>query len=160
MFDFTSLPHPAPTSPEDRAAAMASLGFGTLFTDHMVTIRYTEGQGWHDALLGPRQPIALDPAAAVLHYAQEIFEGLKAYRMPDGSVASFRPQANAARFNASATRLAMPHLPEALFVESIRKLVAADIDWVPDADKGSLYLRPFMFASEAFLGVRPAKEYL
>ncbi|MBO9576046.1 MAG: branched-chain amino acid aminotransferase [Sphingobium sp.] len=158
--DFTTLPHPNPTSAQDRAAAMASLGFGTLFTDHMVTIRYTEGQGWHDAVLGPRVAIPLDPAAAVLHYAQEIFEGLKAYRMPDGSVASFRPEANAARFNQSADRLAMPALREDLFVESIRKLVAADIDWVPDADKGSLYLRPFMFASEAFLGVRPAREYL
>ncbi len=121
---------------------MASLGFGTLFTDHMVTIRYTEGQGWHDAVLGPRQAIPLDPAAAVLHYAQEIFEGLKAYRLPDGSVASFRPEANAARFNASATRLAMPHLPEDLFVESIRQLVGKDIGWVPEADKGSLYLAP------------------
>ncbi|HEY1124218.1 MAG TPA: branched-chain amino acid aminotransferase [Sphingobium sp.] len=160
MLDFTTLPHPAPTSAADRAAAMASLGFGTLFTDHMVTIRYTEGQGWHDAVLGPRQAIPLDPAAAVLHYAQEIFEGLKAYKLPDGSIASFRPEANAARFNKSADRLAMPQLPEELFIESIKKLVDADIDWVPDADKGSLYLRPFMFASEAFLGVRPAREYI
>ncbi len=160
MLDFSVSPLLNPTSPDERAAAMEQLGFGTLFTDHMVTIRYTEGQGWHDAALGPRQPIPLDPAAAVLHYAQEIFEGLKAYRLPDGAIASFRPQANAARFNQSATRLAMPHLPEDMFVESIRRLVAADADWVPDADKGSLYLRPFMFASEAFLGVRPAREYI
>ncbi len=160
MLDFTTLSHPAPTTAEDRAASMVQLGFGTLFTDHMVTIRYTEGQGWHDAVLGPRVAIPLDPAAAVLHYAQEIFEGLKAYKLPDGSIASFRPEANAARFNQSATRLAMPHLPEDLFVESIRKLVAADAAWVPEADKGSLYLRPFMFASEAFLGVRPAREYI
>jgi branched-chain amino acid aminotransferase len=160
MIEFATRLHPDPTPASDRAAAMANLGFGTVFSDHMVTIRYTEGTGWHDAVLGPRQPIPLDPAAAVLHYAQEIFEGLKAYRMPDGAVASFRPEANAARFNASADRLAMPHLPEALFVESIRQLVAADAAWVPDADKGSLYLRPFMFASEAFLGVRPAHEYL
>ncbi len=160
MLDFSNQPLTNPTTPQDRDAAMANLGFGTLFTDHMVTIRYTEGQGWHDAVLGQRQPIPLDPAAAVLHYAQEIFEGLKAYRMPDGSVSSFRPEANAARFNQSATRLAMPHLPEDLFVESIRQLVAADADWVPAADKGSLYLRPFMFASEAFLGVRPAREYI
>lgn len=160
MLSFTTLDHPALTAPEARSSMMAQLGFGTLFTDHMVTIRYTQGQGWHDATLGPRQPITLDPAAAVLHYAQEIFEGLKAYRMPNGSVACFRPQANAARFNMSATRLAMPELPEALFVESIRTLVAADEPWVPEADMGSLYLRPFMFASEAFLGVRPAREYL
>jgi branched-chain amino acid aminotransferase len=158
--NFTIRQHPAPVPADQRAAAMETLGFGTLFTDHMVTIRYTEGQGWHDAVLGPREAIPLDPAAAVLHYAQEIFEGLKAYRMPDGTVASFRPEANAARFNRSADRLAMPALPEELFVESIKKLVAADIDWVPAADKGSLYLRPFMFASEAFLGVRPAREYI
>ncbi len=160
MTAFTTVPLSTPTSADARTALMADPGFGRVFTDHMVTIRYTEGQGWHDAVLGPRQPIPLDPAAAVLHYAQEIFEGLKAYRLPDGSVASFRPEANAARFNQSARRLAMPALPEDLFVGSIRALVSADKDWVPSADKGSLYLRPFMFASEAFLGVRPANEYL
>jgi branched-chain amino acid aminotransferase len=160
MNAFTQLTHGAPTSPENRAAAMSNLGFGSQFTDHMVTIRYTEGKGWHDATIGPRGPIQLDPAAAVLHYAQEIFEGLKAYRLPDGGVASFRPDANARRFNQSATRLAMPELPEDLFVESIRQIVQADRDWVPDADKGSLYLRPFMFADEPFLGVRPARTYL
>jgi len=160
MNAFTSLSHANPTTDDQRAALMTDPGFGRVFTDHMVTIRYTEGQGWHDAVLGPRQPIPLDPAAAVLHYAQEIFEGLKAYRLPDGSIASFRPEANAARFNASARRLAMPELPEELFIESIRQLVGADRDWVPGADKGTLYLRPFMFASEAFLGVRPAREYI
>jgi len=160
MHVFATPPHPAPPSPEARPALMAEPGFGRVFTDHMVTIRYTEGQGWHDATLGPRGPIALDPAAAVLHYAQEIFEGLKAYRLADGGVASFRPEANARRFNQSALRLAMPEIPEALFVESIRRLVAIDQPWVPDADKGSLYLRPFMFADEAFLGVRPAHSYL
>jgi branched-chain amino acid aminotransferase len=160
MHAFAASSHPAPTSAEDRAALMADPGFGRVFTDHMVTIRYTEGQGWHDAALGPRGPIALDPAAAVLHYAQEIFEGLKAYRLPDGGIASFRPEANARRFNQSAARLAMPEIPEELFVESIRQLVAIDQAWVPDADKGSLYLRPFMFADEAFLGVRPAHSYL
>jgi branched-chain amino acid aminotransferase len=160
MSAFTVLPSPNPTSDDQRAVLMADPGFGRVFTDHMVTIRYTEGQGWHDAVLGLRQPIPLDPAAAVLHYAQEIFEGLKAYRLPDGSIASFRPEANAARFNASARRLAMPELPEDLFIESIRQLVGIDRDWVPGADKGTLYLRPFMFASEAFLGVRPAREYI
>ena len=160
MSTFSILPHKAPTADADRAAVLAEPGFGRAFTDHMVTIRYTEGRGWHDATLGPRGPIALDPAAAVLHYAQEIFEGLKAYRLPDGGVGSFRPDANARRFNQSATRLAMPHLPEAMFVESIRQLVAKDRDWVPSADIGSLYLRPFMFADEAFLGVRPAHSYL
>src|SRR5215470_6036162 len=157
---FVQQPHPNPTPTDKRAAILRDPGFGRAFTDHMVTIRYTEGKGWHDATLGPRGPIALDPAAAVLHYAQEIFEGLKAYRLPDGGVGSFRPQANAARFNQSATRLAMPHLPEAMFVEGIRQLVSKDRDWVPAATVGSLYLRPFMFADEAFLGVRPAHSYL
>ncbi|MCE7795754.1 branched-chain amino acid aminotransferase [Sphingobium sufflavum] len=160
MNAFSTLTHSAPTSAEDRAALLAEPGFGKVFTDHMVTIRYTEGQGWHDATLGPRGPIALDPAAAVLHYAQEIFEGLKAYRLPDGGIGSFRPDANARRFNQSARRLAMPEIPEELFVESIRQIVQADAGWTPSADKGSLYLRPFMFADEAFLGVRPAKSYI
>jgi branched-chain amino acid aminotransferase len=160
MNAFATLNHSAPTSAEDRAALLVSPGFGNVFTDHMVTIRYTEGKGWHDATLGPRGPIALDPAAAVLHYAQEIFEGLKAYRLPDGGIGSFRPDANARRFNQSAARLAMPAIPEELFVESIRQIVRADAGWTPTADKGSLYLRPFMFADEAFLGVRPAKSYL
>ena len=153
---FAHVLHPAPTAP---AGLVADPGFGKLFSDHMVTIEWTEGQGWHSATLGPRQPIALDPAAAVLHYAQEIFEGLKAYRQADGTMALFRPQANARRFNASARRLAMPELPEDLFIEAIRQLVAIDADWFPSVEGGSLYLRPFMIATEAFLGVRPAKEY-
>ncbi|MDE8653320.1 branched-chain amino acid aminotransferase [Novosphingobium album (ex Liu et al. 2023)] len=156
---FTSLPHPAPMSAERRAQVLANPGFGTNFSDHMVSIDWTEGQGWHDATVGPRQPIALDPAAAVLHYAQEIFEGLKAYRQADGGIALFRPMANAARFNQSAARLAMPALPEEVFVESVRQLVAADRDWFPTVEGGSLYLRPFMIATEAFLGVRPARQY-
>jgi branched-chain amino acid aminotransferase len=156
---FSALPHPSPTSPEQRAAILANPGFGTNFSDHMVTIEWSEGQGWHDAVIGPRQPISLDPAASVLHYAQEIFEGLKAYVQADGSIALFRPEANAARFNRSAERLAMPELPEALFVESIERLVKADRDWIPTAEGASLYLRPFMIATEAFLGVRPAKQY-
>ncbi|CAN5337288.1 branched-chain amino acid aminotransferase [soil metagenome] len=160
MNAFSTLTHSTPTTAEDRAALLTEPGFGTVFTDHMVTIRYAAGKGWHDATIGPRGPILLDPAAAVLHYAQEIFEGLKAYRLPDGGIASFRPDANARRFNQSATRLAMPEIPEELFVESIRQIVQADADWTPSADKGSLYLRPFMFADEAFLGVRPAKSYL
>ncbi len=156
---FTCLPHPAPTAGERRAEILANPGFGVSFSDHMVSIDWTEGRGWHDAVVGPRQPIALDPAAAVLHYAQEIFEGLKAYRQADGGIALFRPQANAARFNRSAERLAMPTLPEALFIESIRQLVTTDRDWFPSVEGGSLYLRPFMIATEAFLGVRPAKQY-
>jgi branched-chain amino acid aminotransferase len=156
---FTRLPHPAATPADVRAKILANPGFGTNFSDHMVVIEWSEGRGWHDATVGPRQPIALDPAAAVLHYAQEIFEGLKAYRQAGGGVALFRPEANAARFNRSAERLAMPALPEATFIEAVHQLVAADRDWFPEVEGGSLYLRPFMIATEAFLGVRPAKEY-
>lgn len=156
---FAHVPHPAPTADAVRAGLVADPGFGKIFSDHMVMIDWTEGQGWHSATLGPRQPIPLDPAASVLHYAQEIFEGLKAYRLADGTMALFRPEANAKRFNASARRLAMPELPEDLFIEAIRQLVAVDRDWFPSVEGGSLYLRPFMIATEAFLGVRPAKEY-
>ena len=160
---FTRLTHPAPTAPAARDALLADPGFGKVFSDHMVSIDYTEDAdgmgGWHDATIGPRGPIALDPAAAVLHYAQEIFEGLKAYRLANGGTALFRPEANAARLNASAARLAMPALPQDLFLGSIRELVAADHDWFPSVEGGSLYLRPFMIATEAFLGVRPARQY-
>lgn len=156
---FSHQTHPAPMAQADRAAILADPGFGRHFSDHMVTIDWSEGTGWHNAVVGPRGPIALDPAAAVLHYAQEIFEGLKAYRLADGGTALFRPDANARRFNASAQRLAMPALPEAVFVEAIRQLVAIDHEWFPTVDGGSLYLRPFMIATEAFLGVRPAKQY-
>ena len=156
---FTRLPHPASTPAAARAQILANPGFGTHFSDHMVSIDWSEERGWHGATVGPRQAIPLDPAAAVLHYAQEIFEGLKAYRQQDGGIALFRPQANAARFNRSAARLAMPALPEATFIEAIRQLVAADREWFPSVEGGSLYLRPFMIATEAFLGVRPAKQY-
>jgi len=156
---FSEIPLTNPTNDEARAAILANPGFGTNFTDHMISIDWTEGRGWHDATLGPRQPIPLDPAAAVLHYAQEIFEGLKAYKQADGSVALFRPEANAARFNQSAQRLAMPDLPETLFIEAIERLVRADRNWIPEGEGSSLYLRPFMIATEAFLGVRPAKQY-
>ncbi|PKB25887.1 branched chain amino acid aminotransferase [Novosphingobium kunmingense] len=156
---FTRLPHPAPVAADVRAAVVADPGFGKIFTDHMVVIDWEEGKGWHNATIGPREAISLDPAAAVLHYAQEIFEGLKAYRLADDSMALFRPEANARRFNQSAERLAMPALPEDTFVEAIKQLVAADKDWFPEVEGGSLYLRPFMIATEAFLGVRPAKQY-
>ena len=156
---FTHTPHPAPVAADVRAQILANPGFGTAFSDHMVQISYDEGKGWHSAEVVPYGPIPLDPAAAVLHYAQEIFEGLKAFRLADGGIALFRPEANAARFNASATRLAMPTIPEGLFVAAVEELVKADRDWFPTVDGGSLYLRPFMFASEAFLGVRPSKQY-
>lgn len=152
--------HPNPVDPAKRAELLADPGFGRVFTDHMVMIRYSNDKGWHDAKVMPRGPLSLDPAAAVLHYAQEIFEGMKAYKLAGGEMALFRPEANAKRFRESARRLAMPELPEGLFLESVKQLVRVDQDWFPPIEGGSLYLRPFMFASEVFLGVRPATEYL
>ena len=145
----------------EREKVLRDPGFGKTFTDHMVKAIWTLGEGWHDAEVTAYGPLQIDPATAVLHYAQEIFEGMKAYRHEDGSVWTFRPEANAARFNRSARRLALPELPEHDFVESLRALVSTDIEWVPDpgpSGEKSLYLRPFMFASEVFLGVRPAAE--
>ncbi|NJS15107.1 MAG: branched-chain amino acid aminotransferase [Sphingopyxis sp.] len=159
MTAFLRDPHPNPTPADRRAALVADPQFGRVFTDHMVSIRYKEGQGWHDARLMPRGPLTLDPATAVLHYAQEIFEGLKAYKLDDGAMALFRPDANAARFAASARRMAMAELPPAMFVDACKQLIRADADWFPSAEGGSLYLRPFMYASEAFLGVKPSAEY-
>ncbi|RBP13756.1 branched-chain amino acid aminotransferase [Roseiarcus fermentans] len=155
---FTRRQHPSPVAANVRATLLEDPGFGRVFTDHMATIRWTQDEGWRDAEIRPREPFLIDPAAAVLHYAQEIFEGLKAYRLSDGGVALFRPEQNARRFQASAERLAMPALPEAAFLKSIEELIEADVAWVPGGD-GSLYLRPFMFAAEPFLGVRPAAEY-
>lgn len=154
-------PSSHPLSDAEREAILAKPGFGRYFTDHMVTIRWTEGRGWHDGRLVPYGPLSLDPATTVLHYAQEIFEGLKAYRRPDGSVATFRPDANARRFQASARRLAMPELPVETFIEACDVLVRQDKAWVPaHGGEESLYLRPFMIASEVGLGVKPANEYL
>lgn len=150
----------SPVAKADREKLLEDPGFGNLFTDHMTMIRWTEGLGWHDARVQKRESIQMDPASCVLHYAQEIFEGMKAYRLKDGSTALFRPEENAKRFQASARRMAMPELPIDLFMASIEKLVDIDREWIPTIEGGSLYLRPFMFASEVFLGVRPAKEYL
>ncbi|MFI0897838.1 branched-chain amino acid aminotransferase [Streptomyces sp. NPDC020983] len=150
--------HPLPVA--ERDAILADPGFGRHFTDHMVTIKWTEGRGWHDAQLVPYAPLSIEPANMTLHYAQTIFEGLKAYRQPDGTVATFRPEANAERFRASARRLAMPELPVETFIEACDVLVRQDRGWVPSAGEASLYLRPFMFATEVGLGVRPANEYL
>ena len=150
----------SPVDPAVRAEMLTDPGFGRVFTDHMVSVRYTEGTGWHDAKVTARGPLTLDPATAVFHYAQEIFEGLKAYKLADGSMALFRPEANAARFAKSARRLAMPELPEELFLQSVRALVDIDRDWFPEVEGGSIYLRPFMIATEIFLGVKPSAEYL
>lgn len=154
-------PSSNPLSDAEREAILVKPGFGRHFTDHMVTIKWTEGRGWHDAQLVPYAPLSIDPANMTLHYGQEIFEGLKAYRRPDGTVATFRPEANAERFQRSANRLAMPELPVETFVAACDALVRQDAAWVPaHGGEESLYLRPFMIATEVGLGVRPANEYL
>ena len=149
-----------PTSDERLAEILADPGFGTHFTDHMFTVEWTPAQGWHAARIEPYGPLTLDPATAVLHYAQETFEGMKAYRHPDGSVWSFRPDQNGARMARSSQRLAFPELPVEDFVAAVDALVAVDERWVPDASTGekSLYIRPFMIATETFLGVRPSQH--
>ncbi len=148
----------APVNDQRLVEILAAPGFGKYFTDHMVIIDWDAESGWHDPRVVPYGPFTVDPAMMVLHYGQEIFEGLKAYSQPDGSVAGFRPTANSARLNSSAVRLAMPELPEELFVQSLRELVTIDKRWVPTTPGNSLYLRPFMFASEVGLGVRPTNR--
>ncbi|MPV38012.1 branched-chain amino acid aminotransferase [Georgenia subflava] len=152
----------SPAAADAHAQVMDHLTFGVAFTDHMARASWTPAEGWHAHRVGAFAPLTLSPAAAVLHYGQEIFEGLKAYRHDDGSVWTFRPGFNAARLNASARRLALPELPEEDFVASLAALVGADERWVPEAAGSSLYLRPFMIATEPFLGVRSAHaiEYL
>ena len=136
-----------------------NLGFGNYFTDHMFMMDYTEGKGWHDARIVPYGPIAMDPATMVLHYAQETFEGLKAYRDPQGNITLFRPEMNARRMINSNKRICMAELPEEMFVEAVEAIVKYEQDWIPTAKDTSLYIRPFMFAREAGVGVHPAKTY-
>jgi branched-chain amino acid aminotransferase len=144
--------------PEQRARLLADPGFGRIFSEHMVRIDWNREHGWHDAALSAYAPLQLDPAATVLHYAQAVFEGLKAFRQADGSIAVFRPDAHAARFRRSAHRLALPELPERVFVEAIDRLLSIDGEWVPSEPEQSMYLRPFMFGTEVGLGVRPSSE--
>ncbi len=144
--------------PARRAEILANPGFGHHFTDHMFTATWTTGEGWHDRRVRPYGPFEMDPACAILHYGQQVFEGLKAYRHDDGSVWLFRPEANAERLKRSAHRMALPLLPTEEFLGAMEALVGVDSDWVPSGGEKSLYLRPFMFASEAFLGVRPANH--
>ncbi|GAA1443085.1 branched-chain amino acid aminotransferase [Leifsonia poae] len=148
----------AARSDAEREEILADPGFGNYFTDHMVDLCWSAKGGWHRPRVSPYGPIQLEPSAAVLHYAQEIFEGLKAYRHEDGSIWTFRPEANAARMQRSAYRLALPELPVEYFLDSLKQLIKYDGAWVPSAPETSLYLRPFMFAKEAFLGVRPANK--
>jgi branched-chain amino acid aminotransferase len=158
--EFEIRPNPAPVGDAERAALLVNPGFGRIFTDHMVTMRYADGKGWYEPRVEARAPIPMDPASAVLHYAQEIFEGLKAYTLPDGGVAMFRPDANAIRFAQSAQRMAMPQIGVETFLRSLHEIIRIDRGWLPADDEGSLYLRPFAYASEVFLGVRPSMEYL
>ncbi|EEI17061.1 branched-chain amino acid aminotransferase [Corynebacterium lipophiloflavum] len=152
--------NPNPTPDAERAEVLREPKFGQVFTDHMVSIEWSTQRGWHDPQVRPYAPISLDPAASVLHYGQAIFEGLKAYRNRGGGITTFRPEQNAARMRSSARRLAMPELPDELFLESLRQLVTIDEAWVPEAGgESSLYLRPFMIANEASLGVKPSSSY-
>ena len=136
------------------------LGFGQIFTDHFFNMKYKEGKGWHDAVIEPYRPLKLDPTAMCLHYAQEIFEGLKAYRGKDGAIFLFRPTENIKRMNSSAERLCMPSIDEAIFLDALKKLVVLEKDWIPRGAGTSLYIRPTMIATEPALGVHPANEYL
>jgi branched-chain amino acid aminotransferase len=157
--DISTVPSAHPRSDAELAEILASPGFGTFFTDHMLTAEWTPERGWHDARITAYGPLSLDPATAVLHYAQETFEGMKAYRHDDGSVWTFRPEENAKRMVRSSHRLALPVLEPDDFVQAVDALVEVDQRWVPEAgSEKSLYLRPFMIASEAFLGVRPAQH--
>lgn len=146
------------TSPKEKPH-MDNLPFGKIFSDHMFVMDYTEGIGWHDARIEPYGPVTLAPSAMVFHYAQEIFEGLKAYKGKDGSVRLFRPYKNFERMNLSADRLAIPNVDVDFCVEALKQLVELDKDWIPEQDGASLYIRPFIIATDEFLGVSPSKTY-
>lgn len=138
----------------------SGLGFGAVFTDHMFVMKYTKGIGWHDAEIVPYGPFSLDPSSQVLHYGQEVFEGMKAYRTKDGKVQLFRPECNAERFVNSCDRLCIPSIDEADFVEAVKAIVRIDQDWVPHNEGTSLYIRPFIFATGKGLGVHASDEYI
>ena len=148
------------TTPKQKPADQSALGFGKYYTDHMFIMNYDEGQGWHDARIVPYGPISLDPAAMCLHYGQEVFEGMKAYKTEDGGVQLFRPEKNMARLNVSNERLCIPLIDEAFCVEAIKKLVEVDQDWIPTEPGTSLYIRPFIFAIDPHVGVHPAKHLM
>ena len=151
-------PNQNPVSEEDRTAKIAAGGFGKYYTDNMVIANWSEADGWSDAVLQPYGPLTFDPATAVFHYGQEIFEGMKAYMQPDGGISLFRPTANAERFARSAARLALPEMPINFFVNTVEELVKQDRKWVPTNVGESLYIRPFMIATEVGLGVRPTNQ--
>ena len=158
--EFAITPSTHPASDAQREQILENPAFGQEFTDHMVSIEWTEDEGWHNAQVRAYEPVTLDPASNVFHYGQAIFEGLKAYRHTDGTITAFRPEQNAERMRHSAQRMAMPELPDELFLEAVRQLVAIDEKWVPAAGgEASLYLRPFMIGTEKTLGVKPSSSY-
>ena len=147
-------------APKAKPTDETKLGFGKKFSDHMFVMDYTEGEGWHDARIVPYGPFELDPATVVFHYAQEIFEGMKAYRTADDTVQLFRPDCNAKRFQDSADRLCIPKIPVEDYIQAVETLVDVDRDWVPHTDGASLYIRPFIFANDVGLGVHASKHYI
>jgi branched-chain amino acid aminotransferase, group II len=147
------------TSPKAKPADESKLGFGKIFTDHMFLMDYTKGKGWHDARIVPYQSFSLDPACVVFHYAQEIFEGMKAYRTADNKIQLFRPDCNAQRMQDSADRLCIPQVPVDDYIQAVKALVEVDKDWVPHSDGASLYIRPFTFATDVGLGVHASPTY-
>ena len=161
MIDFDIRPAADPVPDERRAQVLAAPGFGQVFTDHMVTMRWSAEQGWHKARLEPYGPLTLYPATSVFHYGQEFFEGMKAYRQDSGAITLFRPEMNALRFNVSARRMAMPEVPVETFIRALELLVTQDREWVPAGPGDSLYLRPFMIATDHGLGfTHPSSSYL
>jgi branched-chain amino acid aminotransferase len=159
--DFQIQRNPSAATESERADLLDNPRFGQVFTDHMVTIEYHPERGWHSAQVRPLAALPLHPATAALHYAQEVFEGLKAHRRTDGGVVLFRAERHAARFNRSLRRMAMPELPEQIFLRALRLLVDIDADWVPAKEGTSLYLRPFIFATDTALGAgHPSGSYL
>ncbi len=148
------------TTPREKPADQSKLGFGNYYTDHMFLMNYDEGEGWHDPRIVPYAPIALEPSAMCLHYAQEVFEGLKAYRTKKGGILMFRPEKNMARLNKSNERLCIPQIDEKFAVEAMRQLVLVDEDWIPTEEGTSLYIRPFIFAIDPHVGVHPAHHLI
>ena len=155
-----TIPVQRTTHPKQKPTDSSKLGFGNYYTDHMFLMNYDAGQGWHDPRIVPYGPLELDPAAMCLHYGQEVFEGLKAYRAPDGGVVLFRPEKNMARLNVSNDRLCIPPVDEAFAVEAVKELVRLDQDWIPEGEGNSLYIRPFIIAVDAHVGVHPANHLL
>ena len=148
------------TTPKQKPADASKLGFGKIFTDHMFIMDYDEGQGWHDPRIVPYGPISLEPSAMCLHYGQEVFEGMKAYRAPDGRILLFRPDRNMARLNSSNDRLCIPAIDEEFALECLKELVRLEADWIPTKEGTSLYIRPFIFAVDPMLGVHPGKHLM